>query len=195
MALRTSALLVTAFCTLIPLLLVVQSSACLSSGAASAVARCVASGSSVVLANAAILSSVVVLATANEWRGSLLSTVNGMYLPRYLRVVAVVAGAMIAEFRRAVLRVHQAFTGRGEATPSISLRNLVALPSMLGVIWAAVLNGAVERMKAQWSSEAFWSTYVPTKTQGPERTALADYLVLTLSAGVAVLSLIAIQPW
>ena len=191
MALRISGLLLAAFCTLIPLLLVVQGSACLSPSTALTVVDCITGGSSAVLVNAAVLSSVVVLSTANEWRGSFLTTVNGMYLPRRLKIVTIVAGAMIAEFQRAVTRVHQAFTGRGEATPSISFRNLIALPSMLGIIWASVLSGAVERMKSQWSSEVFWTTYIPTRVDISQRTALADYAVSALSVGVVVLFLIA----
>jgi hypothetical protein len=105
-----------------------------------------------------ILGATIMLAVANEWRGSMLTTINGLYLPYRLRLVAVVAGAMIGEFQRAAQRAHQAFTGRGEALPGFSWRNAIAF---LAAVWAAVLNGAAGRLEEQWGADAFWTRYLP----------------------------------
>lgn len=189
---RIFLLLVVALGTLTPLLIVVQSAVCWSPGTSLAplFAQCVVPRSLIILLNAGLLSSAFLLAAANEWRGSLVTTVNGMWLPRNVRMVSIVAGAMIGEFRRAALRVHQAFTGRGEALPAISWRNMVVLPSMLGVMWAAVLNGAVGRMKEQWSSERFWETYAPSKHRSS--STLSDLAVLAACGCVAFIALVSV---
>jgi hypothetical protein len=162
-ATRVATLLLLAFGTLVPLLVIIQGSACWGMPApASTVFLCVAGRVGGVLSNAAILGTTIMLVAANEWRGSLLTTVNGLTLPRSVRFVAVAAGASIGEFRRAAFRVHQAFTGRGEASPGFSWRNLRALPAMLAATWAAVLSGAAVRLQEQWAPDAFWVRYVPS---------------------------------
>lgn len=161
-AFRVAVLLLLTLGSLVPLLLIVQGSACWGVPTPTAtLLHCVGARAGGVLLNAAILGAAVMLAVANEWRGSLLTTVNGLCLPRSLRFVGVVAGAMIGEFQRATFRVHQAFTGRGEALPGLSWRNAIALPAMLAATWGAVLNGAAARLEEQWAADAFWARYVP----------------------------------
>ena len=139
---RIVGLLLTALCTLVPFLVLVQSAVCSSSINSMSVplVPCVAQKSLAVLLNVGLLSSVFLLAAANEWRGSLVATINGMCLPRSIRMMAIVSGSMIGEFRRAMIRVHHAFTARGKAMPSANWRNLIVLPSMLGAVWASVLQ-------------------------------------------------------
>lgn len=177
---RVVALLLTALCTLVPFLMLVQSAVCSSSASAmpASLVLCITRKSLTVLLNVGLLSSVFILAAANEWRGSLVATINGMCLPRSVRMMAIVSGAMIGEFRRAMIRVHHAFTSRGEAMPSVNWRNLIALPSMLGSVWASVLSGVVERFKGQWSSDTFWARYVPASRQTDSETARSDLAVL-----------------
>lgn len=152
---------------------------------------CMTQKSIAVLLNVSLLSSVSLLAVANEWRGSMVVTINGMCLPRNIRIIAIISGAMIGEFERAMIRVHHAFTARGEAMPSMSMRNLFVLPAMFGAVWASVLSGVVERFHGQWSSEAFWARYVPARSQGHTRLALSDITVLI--AGGLVIGALAIQ--
>lgn len=188
---RIGLLLLTAFCTLIPFLLLVQSAICSSHQTILlSLGDCVIQSSVAVLLNVGSLSAVFLLATANEWRGSAVETINGMAIPRTVRTMAIVSSAMIGEFRRAMTRVHQAFTARGEAMPSISARNLIVLAPMLGAAWASVLNGVVERTKEQWSSEAFWERYVTARRQQSATIALSDLSVLGLSGIVIVLMLL-----
>lgn len=146
---------------------------------------CVSQKSLAVLLNVGSFSSVFLLAAANEWRDSLVATINGMYLPRRVRMMTIVSGAMVGEFRRAIFRVHQAFTARGEAMPSVNWRNLSVLPAMLGAVWASVLNGAVERIRGQWSSDNFWARYVPVGRPNDERATLSDVAVLCVG-GIVV---------
>src|ERR1700722_2281800 len=109
---RIAILLLTALCTFVPLLLLVKGSLCssLPRGAAETLFSCVAQRSVAVLLNVCLLSSVFLLATANEWRGSLVATMNNMCVPRSVRMMAIVSGSLIGEFRRAMNRVYQAFT-------------------------------------------------------------------------------------
>jgi len=95
--------------------------------------------------------------------------------------MAIVSGAMIGGFRRSMFRVYHAFTARGEAMPSVHWRNLIVLPTMLGAVWAAELNGVVKRVKGQWSSDTFWARYVPADR--PIDSACTKSDVLVLSAG------------
>lgn len=177
---RIVGLLLTALCTLVPFLFLVQSAVCSSSveSVSRPLMHCIIQRSLAVLLNVGLLSSVFLLAAANEWRGSLVATINGLCLPRSVRMMAIVSGAMIGEFRRAMIRVHHAFTARGEAMPSVSWRNLIVLPLMLGAVWASVLSGVVERVRGQWSSDRFWTRYVPARRGIDERTTVSDLAVL-----------------
>lgn len=190
---RIVVLLLTALCTLVPFLVLVQSAVCTSSLIAvpASVVLCITQRSLAVLLNVSLLSSVFMLAAANEWRGSLVETINRMCLPRSVRMMAIISGAMIGEFRRAMIRVHHAFTARGEAMPSVHWRNLIVLPSMLGAVWASVLSGAVERFRGQWSSDRFWARYVPAGRRTDDRTALSDLVVL--AAGGLVIGALLVQ--
>jgi hypothetical protein len=189
-AFRIATLLLLAIGSLLPLLLVVQGSACRVGEPAANLLNCISERAGEVMLNAALLGAAVMLAVANEWRGTLLAAVNGLYLPRSVRLVAIVAGAMGGEFQRAASRVHQAFTGRGEALPGLSWRNALALPGMLAATWAAVLNGAAARLREQWGSDAFWSQYVPS---GPERLGVItnrDALVIFWCGAVAATAIL-----
>jgi len=180
---RFLVLFVTALGTLVPLLVFVQSTICSSLMPSKPLALCTIERSATVLLNVGLLTSIFILAAANEWRGSLVETVNGMYLPRNVRIMAIVSGAMIGEFRRAIIRVHHAFTARGEAVPAVSWRNFLALPSMLGVVWAAVLTGVVERINGQWSSDRFWARYVPSWRRR-ETVKWSDLIVVATCGGL-----------
>jgi hypothetical protein len=191
---RIVVLLLTALSTLVPLLLAVQTVVCTSPAhiSAGSLPHCIVQRSLAVVLNVCLLGSVFLLAAANEWRGSLVATVNGMYLPRNIRVMAILSGAMISGFRRSALRVHHAFTARGEAMPSVHWRNLIALPAMLGTVWASELNSMVERMKGQWSSDTFWARYVPADRPTDSRSMNSDVMVLVaggLLLGVLLVSL------
>lgn len=183
-------LLFTALLTLAPLLLLVQGAACWSSNSQilAELSNCAARRLPILL-DVGLLSSALLLIIANEWRGALLLTMNGMYLPRNVRLIAVVSGAMIGEFRRAVSRVHQAFTGRGQAMPAVSWRNAVVLPRMLAVVWAAVLTSAGLRLEEQWSSDGFWAHYVPETGASIGRLTGWDIAVLCGCALVTVFTL------
>jgi hypothetical protein len=178
-------LVLTSLATLSPFLLVVQAAVCSSADqlAWRSVAQCTGENSGRVLLNIGLLSAVVLLVAANEWRGSLVASINRMTLPRTVRIMAIVSGAMIGEFRRAALKVHHAYTARGQATPSFHWRNLLALPGMLGVVWASVLNGAAERLRGQWSAEPFWERYVPSTPEQVQPVSYTDLVVLG-AAGV-----------
>jgi hypothetical protein len=184
-------LLLTALSTLVPFLLLVQSAICSSSiySIPGSLVFCITQRSLDVLLNVGLLSSVFLLVVANEWRGSLVATINGMCLPRSVRMIVIVSGAMIGEFRRAIIRIHHAFTARGEAMPSVNWRNLIVLPSMLGAVWASVLNGAVVRIKGQWSSDRFWERYVPAVRRTNRAVALSDLAVLGVGGLVVGVSL------
>jgi hypothetical protein len=183
---RLASLLVVALFTLLPFLAFVQTAFCSSIDLhSSTMVSCIVTRSGAVLLNVGLLSSVFLMAVANEWRGSLVATVNGMCLPRRLSIMVIISGSMIGEFRRAMIRVHHAFTARGKALPSVSWRNLVVLPVMLGAVWASVLDGAVERINGQWSSDRFWTTYVAPSRPFNIRSFLSDFAVLGAGALVA----------
>lgn len=184
---RIVILFLTSLCTLVPFLILVQSAVCssLEQIVWQSLTQCVLQRSFAVLINVGLFSSVLLLAVANEWQESLVTTINRMWLPRNIRVMIIVSGAMIGEFRRAMLRVHHAYTARGEAMPSVNWRNLIVLPSMLGAVWASVLNGSTERLKGQWSSDRFWTRYVPAGRPSNTGTALSDVAVLC-AGGIAV---------
>jgi hypothetical protein len=191
---RPATLLATSLLTLTPLVLVAQAAVCSSPlyAGSNPFLTCVGSRSSAVLLNASLLSAVSLLATANEWRGSLVATINGLALPRMVRLMAIVSGAMIGDFGRAISRVHLAFTARGRAMPSIHWRNLLALPLMIGPIWAAVLDGVVERSREQWASDAFWTRYVPSDVRLERHWRLADVAVVAAAAAATSASLLAL---
>lgn len=176
---RLLILILVALLTLLPLLGLIQGAACWSSGSVHTLdlIYCAAGRSSIVL-DVMLLSSVLLLIIGNEWRGTLPATVNGMYLPRSVRFIAIVSGAMIGEFQRAVTRVHQAFTGRGQALPTLNWRNAVMLPKMLAVVWAAVLTGAALRLDEQWASDGFWAQHVPTGNASLPVISVRDILTL-----------------
>jgi hypothetical protein len=182
-------LLATAFGTLIPLLLLVQADVCSSAafGAASGFLSCIAERSVAVILNVCLLSSLSLLAVANEWRGSLPPTINRMGLPRSIRVMTIVSGAMIGGFRRSMYKVHHAFTSRGDALPSFNWKNAAALPTMLGVAWASELNGAVNKIKGQWASDSFWERYVPDRIAKAEtKYTISDLIVLIVATALIV---------
>jgi hypothetical protein len=160
-------ILLASLSTLVPFLVVVQTAVCSSSGPSiqPPLFNCVQERSLTVLVKVGLGLSVLVLAAANEWRGSLVATVNGMWLPRDFRIMVIVGGVMIGEFRKAMVRVHHAFTARGDAVPALSWRNLSALPGMLSCVWASVLKASAERLNAQWSSQEFWARFVPAWQQ------------------------------
>jgi hypothetical protein len=159
---RVLGLLLLTFASLLPLLALVQGTACWSQPVQGVgYGRCVVAHSGAVVLNTATLAAVVLLAATREARGSLLETVNQLGLPRTLRMIAIVAAAMVGEFRKAASRVFQAFTGTGAASPAASLRNVTVLPAMLAVMWAAVIKGAESRLGEQWGADAFWERYVP----------------------------------
>jgi hypothetical protein len=177
---RVVMLLCVAIGTLIPFLVLVQSAVCSSmpevgSGVFSS---CVIDRALHVLVSVGLLSAVFLLAAGHEWRGTLVATLNGMNIPRSVAMIAIIGGAMIGEFRRATAKVHHAFTARGWASPSASVRNIVIMPSMLGAVWAAVLDGIVDRIRGQWASDEFWERYVPPKTTLGSRQVVADFAVL-----------------
>jgi hypothetical protein len=132
------------------------------------------------------------ISLANEWRGTTVATINGMFLPRTIRMTVLLANAMTTEFRRAMSRVHQAFTARGQAMPSLSWRNVVALTPMLGIVWGAVLDGVAERSHEQWASDDFWDRFVPSARAANLNLTAADLCVLALvisAVGLALLRL------
>jgi hypothetical protein len=175
-------LILLALCTLIPLLLLVQGAVCSSAQVQNLPwGSCVAERIVRVLLNMGALTAIFLLASANEWRGSIVQTVNRLTLPRNIRMIAIIAGAMIGDFRRGMTRVHQAFTARGDATPAIAARNIFVLAPMLGIVWASVLTGVVERFKAQWSSEEFWERYVPSRNRHPLPISFGDLAVYALT--------------
>jgi hypothetical protein len=184
---RLGMLLLVALVTLLPMLLLVQTAVCTSPSVPlfDSLASCIVQRSVAVLLNVCGLSSVFLVAAANEWRGSLVATINGMCLPRQVRVMAIVSAAMIGGFRRSMLRVHHAYTARGEAMPAIHLKNLLVLPTMLGTVWAAELNGLVLRVKGQWSSDTFWTRYVPANSVAETTLTFSD--VTLVVAGVLLL--------
>jgi hypothetical protein len=185
-------LIITSLITLIPFLFLVQAAVCSSSDQSTwlPLVVCTVKKTLGILLNIGLLSSVLLLVAANEWHGSLVASINRMMLPRTIRIMAIVSGAMIGEFRRAVLRVHHAYTARGEAMPSVHWRNLVVLPGMLGAVWASVLNGAAERLRGQWSAERFWERYVPLRQPQAEEIAFSDHMVLG-AAGLVITILLA----
>lgn len=148
-------------------------------------ASCTASSALPWLNSVAALFAVVMMAAAVEWRGSLTRTVNGLALPRQLRALIAMAGAMIGEIRRVIPRVYHAATARGDAAPGRSLRNLTALSRVASPIWSSLLVSLVPRMRHQWASEAFWERYVPRSAHSLRNFAL-DAVVLI--AGVAAIS-------
>lgn len=191
--LRILTLFLTALCTLIPFLFLVQSAVCSSFVYSDWMSfmLCMTRKSIAVLLNASLLTAVSLLTVANEWRGSILVTVNGMYLPRSIRTMVMIVGAMIGEFKHAMVRVHHAFTARGEAVPCMSVRNLIVLPSMFGAVWASVLSGVAERFHGQWSSDEFWARYVPTRPR--EYRCLTSSDITVLIAGALVIFTLAAQ--
>lgn len=190
-AIKMLSVVATALATLLPLLFIVQASICTSPGAfqistGSFFLHCVTIRSTEVLLNVCMLSSVSLLSAANEWQGSLCETINRMTLPRSIRIMVIVSGAMIGGFRRAMYKVHHAFTSRGEAFPSFNWRNAVALPTMLGVAWASELNSVVSKVRGPWASEAFWERFVPAS---PNRRnmgySMGDVLILIASITIS----------
>ncbi len=181
--------------TMIPLLIVVQSAVCSSSGLTTLPEfDCVKERSIEVLLKLGIGIAVLVLAASNEWRGSLLETSNAMWLPRSVRVMIVIAGVMVGEFRKATIRVQHAFAARGDVAPSFHWRNVIALPRMLGCVWASVLKLSAERINTQWSSPAFWDKYVPAGHElagSGAKMSAADAVVIT--AGGTALTLTALS--
>lgn len=151
--------------TLTPFLILVQGAVCSSGDLTSSlpIIDCVWQRSFEVLLTVGLGASVLLLAASNEWRGSLVETANSMWLPRSVRTIIIVAGVMISEFRKAMIRVHHAFSARGEAFPALHWRNLIALPRMLGCVWASVLKSSSERLDTQWSSQVFWDRFVPAE--------------------------------
>jgi hypothetical protein len=144
------------------------------------------------MATVGLAASILLLAAANEWKGSLLATVNGLWLPRSVRMMLVVTGVMSGDFRQAMTRVHHAFTAQGKASPKFSFRNLVVLPHMLACVWAAVLCRAAERLDQHWSSPAFWDAFIPRNAAPAafaRRVLWKDAAVLASAAAVSALSL------
>lgn len=185
-------LILTSLATLTPFLLVVQAAVCSSTGQLAwlSVAQCAGGNAVRILLNIGLMSGAVLLAAANEWQGSLVDSINRMMLPRSVRIMAIVSGALIGEFRRAALKVHHAYTARGQAMPSVHWRNLVVLPGMLGAMWVSVLNGATERLRGQWSAESFWKRYVPSRERQALTATSTDVVVLG-SAGAVIIIIIA----
>jgi hypothetical protein len=176
--------------TLTPFLIVVEWAVCSSAGLTSSLSTfdCVWQRSVEVLLKVGLGASVLLLAASNEWRGSLVETSNSMWLPRSVRTIVIVAGVMIGEFRKAMIRVHHAFTARGEAFPALHWRNLVALPQILVCVWGSVLRSSSERLDAQWSSQVFWDRFVPAKQRvesNPLKMATSDFAVI-IAAGFTV---------
>lgn len=138
------------------------------------------------ISTAIALVTTFLMAAALEWRGSLLATVNGLGMPRDLRVICSIAGSLLGDFSRASSRIHHATTARGSASPKFSIRNIVALPRLVANIWATVLTAAAARLALQWSSQEFWERYVPAKIGETARAPLRDLLVV--GAGIAILA-------
>jgi energy-coupling factor transporter transmembrane protein EcfT len=188
---KFSLIVLTSLTTLFPFLVIVQTAVCSSPtiGTPHLTFECLSQRSLEVLLNLGLTASVILLAVSNEWRLSLVETANGMSLPRSIRTVIVLSGSTIGEFRKATLRVHHAFTSRGEAAPTFHWRNLVVLPRMLGCIWASVLRASVERLDGQWSSERFWDRFIPAHgKQAAKATfiSLSDFAVI-FAAGLTLL--------
>lgn len=188
------ALIFTSLLTLLPFLLVVQGAVC-SGGTGNDIANtvnCAAQASLNVMLNLGVAVSALLLASANEWRGSLLDTVNGLRIPRSLRMMFVVSGVMIGDFRKAMSRVHHAFTARGEASPSFSISNVTVLPRMLACTWAAVLSLAAERLSNNWSAPSFWDAFIPPSDQMSvpiARSVRQDVAIIAVSITIFVLSI------
>lgn len=175
--------------SLVPFVLAVQWAAC-SAQTAQQVSNCTLDQSVTVVARILLATSILLVAAANEWRGTLAATVNSLNLPRSLRITLAVAGAMIGEFRKAMIRVHHAFTSRGDALPSVSIGNLRALPRMLAIAWASVLVVASERLDNLWSSATFWERAMPLSSwRNTKSAAWRDTLVLTAAAATLLLVL------
>ena len=158
---------------------------------------CIFSGAGPSVALIAALLSTVLLAIGNEWRASLVKTVNSLTLPRDVKIVCAIAGSLLGEFRRASLRVHHATTAQGEASPKRSFRNLTALPRLAAATWASVLSAAVLRLRHQWASDAFWDHYFPrdcAQLRSSIREAKWDVTILAIgiaSLGWAIFATIA----
>ena len=188
-------LLLASFVTLTILTGIVQGAAC-SSAAMSPVESiwgCIWRETAVVVSRVALVTSVLLLVLSNEWRQSLLSSVNGLRLPRQVRMIAALGIVMAGDFRKALSRVHQAFTARGDAGPGFSWRNAIALPSMLATAWASVLNIMSERMQNQWASEIFWESVIPRNPadslQG-YRSPTHDLVICALATAVLTATLV-----
>jgi hypothetical protein len=178
----------TALATLVPLLVVVQAAVCSSSAyeVVTPFERCIFARSVNLLLNICLLSSISVLAAANEWRGTLPATINRMGLSRNIRIIVIVAIAMIGGFRRSFYKIHHSFTSRGEALPSLNWRNLVSLPIMLGATWATELNSAASRINGQWSAPAFWASYVPDDPSERQMAYTAGDIVVLAAASLVL---------
>jgi hypothetical protein len=138
----------------------------------------------------ALLAALMVLAACHERRASLVDTVNGLFLPRRIRLITTVAAAMVGEFRKAFMRVHHAATARGDASPGLRFANLTALPRILACTWAAVLTAASGRLAEQWATNAFWNRYVPQAIDAAavHRDARRDAAVIAAAVAVFIVA-------
>jgi hypothetical protein len=151
-------------------------------------ARCLAARMPPTFLGVALLAALMLLAACNERRASLVDTVNGLYLPRRMRLMTTVAAAMVGEFRKAFMRVHHAATARGDASPGLRLANVTALPRILACTWAAVLTGASGRLAEQWAANAFWNRYVPQENDAAaaQRDGRRDAAVIAAAISVVI---------
>jgi hypothetical protein len=183
-------LVATSLLTFVLLLGLVQAAVC-SSGLEGRYANlgvCLAARMPPTFLGVALLAALMLLAACNERRASLVDTINGLCLPRQIRLMATVAAAMVGEFRKAFMRVHHAATARGDASPGLRLGNVTTLPRILACTWAAVLTGAGGRLAEQWASDVFWNRYVPRHVEaaGAQRDLRRDAAVLVAAIIIVV---------
>ena len=145
--------------TFIPFLLIIQSSICSTGGIP--IVECSLARATPIFAKVISIFALTLLVIAYTWRGNVLRTVNALTLPRPVRIMVVISSAMVGEFRKAMFRVHHAFTSSGQASPSMHVRNILVLPRILAGVWASVVWVVDERLNQHWSSDTFWDHFIP----------------------------------
>lgn len=153
------------------------------------VSQCVITETASVLVTFGLGTSVFLLAVTNEWRGSLLNSINGLRIPRSVRTISIVGSVLIGEFRKTMARTHLAFSARGQAYPSLHWRNFFILPAVLGCVWSAVLKMSADRLDLQWSSQTFWDKYIPHKISEVKTSSFDLIILLIAFATIAFLIL------
>jgi hypothetical protein len=136
------------------------------------------------------LASISLLVSCMEWRGSALKTVNGMGLPRDLRIIGALVGSLVGDFSKAIQKVHFSTTARGQTAPRFAFRNFLSLPFLVRRIWIIVFGVAASRLTLQWSSDQFWERYIPKAPMASLRRPEVDWVVLVIGILLLVSGLI-----